>query len=406
MAKKIVLAYSGGLDTSVILKWLIDKGYDVVAYVADLGQGDDYEKVRKKALDCGAKKVYVEDLKEEFITDYIYKALKSNAIYEGRYLMGTSIARPIIAKRQVEIAKKEKTNAVSHGATGKGNDQVRFELTYLTLMPDAEIIAPWKNDEFLKQFQGRPDMLAYAQKHGIPVEATTKKPYSSDENIMHKSFEAGILEDPAAAPPADMFTKTVSPKDAPNKETDLEITFEKGVPVKVTYNGMIKTKPLEMLMFLNKVGGENGIGRVDMVENRVVGMKSRGVYETPGYTILRAAHMDLEGITMDREVMHLRDGLIPKIAELMYNGYWFAPEMDFLMAAVDESQKYVNGTVKLTLYKGNITVTGRYSKDSLYDANVASMDVHGKYDQRDAIGFIKLNALRLKAWAMKHGGKS
>jgi argininosuccinate synthase len=403
MAKKVVLAYSGGLDTSVILKWLIDKGYDVVAYVADLGQGDDYAKVKAKALRCGAKKVYVEDVKEEFVTDFVFRALKCNAIYEGRYLMGTSIARPIIAKRQIDVARREKTAVVSHGATGKGNDQVRFELTYMTLMPECEIIAPWKDEEFLRRFQGRQDMLDYAAERGIDVEATRKKPYSSDENIMHKSFEAGILEDPGAAPPADMFTKTVSPKDAPDRETNVSVTFENGAPLRVTSGGVTKTKPVDILVFLNKLGGENGVGRVDMVENRYVGMKSRGVYETPGYTILRAAHMDLEGLTMDREVMHLRDQLIPKIAELMYNGFWYAPEMDFLMAAVEESQKHVSGTVNLTLYKGNVTVDSRTSKESLYDADIASMDVHGRYNQMDAVGFIRLNALRLRTWAKRHG---
>ncbi len=405
MAKKVVLAYSGGLDTSVILKWLIDRGYDVVAYVADLGQGDDYDKVRDKALKVGAKKVYVEDLRREFVSDFVFKALKSNAIYEGRYLLGTSIARPIIAKRQIEIARKEGTNIVAHGATGKGNDQVRFELTYMTLMPGVEIIAPWKDAEFLKQFQGRKDMIEYCSKNNIPVEATTKKPYSSDENIMHKSFEAGVLEDPAAAPPKDMFTKTVSPKDAPDKETRLTVTFKEGVPVAVESGSQKKTGPVEILDFLNKVGGKNGVGRVDIVENRFVGMKSRGVYETPGYSILRTAHMDLEGLTMDREVMHLRDMLTPKISELMYNGFWYAPEMDFLMAAVEQSQRHVSGKVDITLYKGNITVDGRSSAESLYSHDIASMDVHGGYDQKDAVGFIKLNALRLKTWAVKHGKK-
>jgi argininosuccinate synthase len=405
MAKKVVLAYSGGLDTSVILKWLIDKGYEVVAYVADVGQGDDFEKVRAKALKVGAKKVYVEDLKGEFVTDFVWKALKSNAIYEGKYLLGTSIARPIIAKRQIDVCRKENCTVVSHGATGKGNDQVRFELTYLTLMPECEIIAPWKNEEFLKQFQGRQDMLDYAAKNGIQVDATKKKPYSSDENIMHKSFEAGVLEDPGAAPPKDMFTKSVSPKDAPDCETQVSITFERGVPVKVESAGVTRTKPIDMLEFLNKVGGENGIGRIDLVENRFVGMKSRGVYETPGYSILRIAHLDLEGLTMDREVMHLRDMLSPKIAELMYNGFWYAPEMDFLMAAVDESQKHVSGTVNMTLYKGNATVNSRTSKESLYDDKIASMDVHGGYNQMDAVGFIRLNALRLRQWAKKHPGK-
>jgi len=402
---KVILAYSGGLDTSVILKWLANKGYDVVAYVADLGQKEDFREIEKKALVCGATKVYVEDLKEEFVRDFVYQALKCNAIYEGRYLLGTSLARPLIAKRQIEIARKEKTNAVAHGATGKGNDQVRFELTYMALMPDAKIIAPWKDDEFLKQFQGRTDMIEYAKKHGIPIKATAKKPYSSDPNVMHISYEAGVLEDPAFRPSEEMFEMTVSPQEAPNKETRLCITFDKGTPVKVENldDKTVKTKPLEMLVYLNEVAGRNAVGRVDMVENRFVGMKSRGVYETPGYTVLRTAHMDLEGLTMDREVMHLRDSLIPKISELMYYGFWYAPEMEFLMSAVEKSQQHVSGKVCVSLYKGNCTVIGRESGESLYDEKTASMDVHGNYDQKDAIGFIKLNALRLRTWAKKHG---
>jgi argininosuccinate synthase len=401
--KKVVLAYSGGLDTSVILKWLIDKGYDVIAYIADVGQDEDYRAAREKALEIGAKKVYIEGLKSEFVTDYVYQALKCNAIYEGRYLLGTSLARPLIAKRHIEIAQKEATNVVAHGATGKGNDQVRFELTYMTLLPDVEIISPWKDGEFLSQFQGRRDMLDYVKEKGIPVEASVEKPYSIDENVMHRSCESGILEDPSLAPDEGIFKLTVAPKDAPDEETELSITFDKGVPVKVECAGAVEEEPLKILQLLNKVAGENGIGRVDVVENRFVGMKSRGVYETPGYTVLRAAHMDLEGLTLDREVMHLRDTLTPKISELIYYGLWFAPEMDFLMAAVEESQRYVTGTVKLSLYKGNVTVKGRTSPQSLYDKDVASMDVHGGYDQKDAKGFIKLNALRLKAWAIKHG---
>lgn len=401
MAKKVVLAYSGGLDTSVILKWLIDKGYEVIAYVADLGQGDDYEEVRKKALAVGASKVYVEDLREEFIRDFVFKALKSNAVYDGRYLLGTSIARPIIAKGQIEIARKEGTNIVSHGATGKGNDQVRFELTYMTLMPDVEIIAPWKIDEFLSQFEGRKDMLEYAAANKISVEATTKKPYSSDENIMHKSFEAGILEDPSAAPPEEMFTKSVSPQEAPDKSINMTVHFEAGIPVKIESDGRSIEGPVEMMEFLNTLGGANGIGRIDIVENRFVGMKSRGVYETPGYTILRQAHMDLEGLTVDREVMHLRDQMVPKVGELMYNGFWYAPEMEFLMSAIDKSQEMVTGKVDLELYKGNVTIKGRTSPYSLYDEDIASMDIHGGYDQTDADGFIRLNALRLRTWSKK-----
>ena len=401
MAKKVILAYSGGLDTSVILKWLIEKGYDVIAYVADLGQKDDYDSVKKRALEVGASKVYVEDMKEEFVRDFVFFALKSNAVYDGRYLLGTSIARPIIAKRQIEIAKNEGTNIVSHGSTGKGNDQVRFELTYMTLMPDVEIIAPWKDDGFLKAFEGRKDMLEYAKKNGIKVEATADKPYSSDENIMHKSYEAGILEDPARAPPKDMFTKTVSPKDAPDRQTKISIEFLKGIPTKAIIGGKPIEGPVEILEALNDVGGANGIGRIDIVENRCVGMKSRGVYETPGYTILRHAHMDLEGLTMDREVMSIRDSLIPKIANLMYIGYWYAPEMDFLRAAIDESQRHVEGCVDMSIYKGNVIIEGRSSPKGLYDSDIASMDIHGGYDQTDANGFIRLNALRLKTWSKR-----
>lgn len=404
MKNKVILAYSGGLDTSVILKWLANKGYEIIAYVADLGQNEDFNEIRKKALATGASKVYIEDLKEEFVRDFVYQALKSNAIYEGKYLMGTSLARPLIAKRQIEIARKEKTNIVAHGATGKGNDQVRFELTYMALMPDVKIIAPWKDQEFLNQFQGRSDMIEYAKKYGIPVKATAKKPYSSDPNVMHISYEAGVLEDPNYRPSEDMFEMTVSPKEAPDKETKLRVSFSKGVPVKVENleDNTVKTKPLEILTYLNQVAGKNGVGRIDLVENRFVGMKSRGVYETPGYTALRIEHLDLEGLTMDREVTHLRDMLTPKISELIYNGFWYTPEMEFLKAAIDKSQEHVSGSVTLALYKGNCTSIGRESKESLYDEKVASMDVHGNYDQKDATGFIRLNALRLKAWARKH----
>lgn len=394
------------MDTSVILKWLIDKGYDVVAYIADVGQNEDFGAAKKKALALGASKAYVEDLKGEFITDFIFPALKANAIYEGRYMLGTSLARPLIAKKQIEIAKKEGTNIVAHGATGKGNDQVRFELTYMTLMPDVKIVAPWRDKDFLAQFQGRQDMIKYAEKNGIPIKATAKKPYSSDPNIMHISYEAGELEDPNFRPGKDMFEMTVDPKDAPDKETKIAIEFKEGVPVKVENleDGVMKTKPLELFTYLNKLAGANGVGRMDLVENRFVGMKSRGVYETPAGTVLRAAHMDLEGMTMDREVMRLRDMLTPKIAELIYNGFWYSPEMEFLMAAVNKSQENVTGKVYLSLYKGNVMPIGRESQQSLYNPKIASMDVHGGYDQTDATGFIKLNALRLKMWASRKKG--
>lgn len=403
MKQKVVLAYSGGLDTSVILSWLINKGYEVVAFMADLGQKDDFKAAKEKALKIGASKVYVEDVKEEFVTDFIFPSIRANAVYEGRYLMGTSLARPLIAKKQMEIAAKEKAEFVSHGATGKGNDQVRFELTCMTIDPKIKIIAPWKDAEFLAKFKGRSDMIAYSQKHGIPVKATKSAPYSTDPNLMHISYEAGILEDPKLTPSEEMFEMTKSPKMAPDKETKLEIEFRKGNPVKVKNHndGTIKTKPLELFQYLNKIGGENGIGRVDMVENRFVGLKSRGVYETPAGTILHIAHRDIEGITLDREVMHLRDTLMPKFAELVYYGFWYSPEMEFLRVAFDKSQEYVNGTVFLSLYKGNCMILGRESKDSLYSQNLSSMDVLGGYDQKDALGFIKLNALRLKASSMR-----
>jgi argininosuccinate synthase len=401
--KKIILAYSGGLDTSVILKWLLDKGYEVVCYVADVGQEEDFEAAKAKALKIGASKVYVEDLKKEFVSDFIYPAIKANAIYEGKYLLGTSLARPLIAKKHIDIAKQEDTNIVAHGATGKGNDQVRFEMTYYTLMPDVEIISPWKDEEFLSQFQGRTDMIEYAKKHGIDVKASKKAPYSTDPNLMHISYEAGMLEDPMATLPEEDFEMTVSPKQAPDTEVKLVIEFKDGIPIKVEdkTNNMIKEGTLEMFTYLNKIAGENGVGRTDLVEDRFVGMKSRGIYETPAGTVLRVAHLDIEGMTMDREVMCIRDGLIPKISQLMYFGFWYAPEMELLMSMVNKSQENISGKVYLKLYKGNIMVQGRESEQSLYNEEIASMDVHGGYDQTDAIGFIKLNALRLKASAKR-----
>ena len=397
--EKVILAYSGGLDTSVILKWLIEKGYETIAFVADVGQKDNYEKVKEKALACGAAKVYVEDVKREFVTDFIFTALRGGAKYEGRYLLGTSLARPIIAKHQIEIARKEKAAYVSHGATGKGNDQVRFELTCYALEPGIKVIAPWKNSEFLAQFKGRTDLLNYAHAHNIPVEATHAAPYSTDGNLMHISYEAGVLEDPKARPPKGMFKLTVDPKDAPDKETNIAVTFKGGVPVKVKNldNNREETDPLALFVLLNEIGGKNGVGRTDMVENRYVGIKSRGVYESPGATILWAAHQDLEALTMDREVFRLKESLMPRFAELIYYGYWFSPEMEFLVNAFNKCQETVNGTVYIELYKGNVTIVGRESENSLYDQHLSSMDAEGGFDQRLSDGFIKINAMRLKA---------
>lgn len=399
MGEKLVLAYSGGLDTSVILKWLCEKGFEVIAYVANVGQQDDFDQIKKKALLTGAKKVYIEDLRKEFVTDFIFMALMGNAIYEGRYLLGTSLARPLIAKRQVEIANIENAQYVAHGATGKGNDQVRFELTYAALAPHLKIISPWKDPEFLTQFKGRTDLINYAKQKGIPIKASIEKPYSEDENLMHISHEAGMLEDPSRRTDESVFNRTVSPKDAPDHETLLEIHFKNGLPVKVVNleDGTQKQDPLELFEYLNKIGAQNGVGRVDMVENRFIGIKSRGVYETPGATILWIAHRDLEGIAMDKEVMHLRDMLIPKFSELIYNGFWFSPEMDFLLAAFKKSQEAIDGVVTVSIYKGNVMPISRYSPTSLYDQNLSSMDVEGGFDSTDSKGFINIHSIRLKA---------
>lgn len=399
MGAKVVLAYSGGLDTSVILQWLLNKGYEVICFLANVGQQEDFEKAREKALKIGASKVYLEDLREEFVTGYIFQALKANALYEGRYLLGTSLARPLIAKHQVRIAREEGAEFVAHGATGKGNDQVRFELTYAALGPSLKVISPWKDPEYLAQFRGRSDMLKYAEEHGIPVSATIKKPYSEDENLMHISHEAGILEDPASAASEDIYSRTVSPKNAPDEETRIDIEFKDGLPVRVSRHGSKEsvTGALAIFEFLNDLGRANGIGRVDMVENRFVGIKSRGIYESPGATILWAAHRDIEGIAMDKEVMHLKLMLEPKFSEYLYNGFWFAPEMDFLMAAFNQSQEAIDGTVTMSLYKGNAMAVARTSPTSLYNQELGSMDVAGGFDQTDSRGFIRLNSIRLKA---------
>lgn len=394
MSKKIVLAYSGGLDTSVAIKWLIEN-YDaeVIAFCADLGQGEDLDAIKEKAIKTGASKVYVDDLREEFIKEYIFPMLRANAIYEGTYLLGTSIARPLIAKRQIEIAIKEGADSVAHGATGKGNDQVRFELTYYALKPDINVIAPWRE----WSFDSRKSLIDYAIKQGIPVPVTKEKPYSTDRNIFHISYEGGILEDPWAEPPTDMYTMMVSPESAPDKSTYLEIDYEQGNPVGL--NGE-RLSPVELFIKLNKIAGENGIGRIDIVENRYVGIKSRGVYETPAGTVLHIAHRAIESITLDREVLHLRDTWIPKYSELIYYGYWFSPEREMLQTAIDSIQKNVTGTVRLKLYKGNCMVVGRKSPKSLYHPELATFEAEKIYRQKDAEGFIKLNALRLKVGRM------
>lgn len=388
--KKIVLAYSGGLDTSVILTWLKETYQcPVIAYAADLGQGEEVDGIKEKAFNTGAEDAIVEDLREEFVSDYVWPALRANAVYESGYLLGTSLARPLIAKRQIEIAREMGANAVSHGATGKGNDQVRFEMAYMGLEPGIKIIAPWR----IWDFKGREDLVNYANLRKIPIPITKAKPYSSDRNLLHISFEGGILEDTWAEPSEDMFVLSVSPEDAPDQAVYIEIDFKEGNPVAVDGKAM---SPADLLAHLNDLGGKNGIGRIDLVENRYVGMKSRGVYETPGGTVLRSAHQAMESITMDREVMHLRDGLVPRYAEMVYNGYWFAPEREMLQTLIDETQKNVSGTVRLKLYKGNCIVVGRKSDLSLYDSEFATFEGEDVYDQKDAEGFIRLNALRLK----------
>lgn len=396
---KVVLAYSGGLDTSVILKWLLEQGYEVFAYMADIGQKEDFEAAEKKALKIGASKVFIKDMKKEFVTDYIFPVYKANTIYEGRYLLGTAIARPIIAKHQIQIASEVGARYVSHGATGKGNDQVRFELSYYALNPKIKVIAPWKNNNFLNTFKGRTDLLGYARMHDIPTKQTASKPYSEDDNLLHISHEAGILEDPAHECEENIYSHTVSPENAPDKPVKIKIDFKDGTPVKVfnCEDNIAKTDPLELFEYLNELGRKNGIGRLDMVENRFVGIKSRGVYETPGGAILHEAHKDIEGIAMDREVMRIRDMLTAKFSELIYNGFWFSPEMDLIMAAIDKSQEVIDGQVTLKLYKGNVYPVARTSPSSLYDKELASMDIEGGYNQEDAEGFIKINAIRLMA---------
>ncbi|OGK98288.1 MAG: argininosuccinate synthase [Candidatus Rokubacteria bacterium RIFCSPHIGHO2_12_FULL_73_22] len=393
--KRVVLAYSGGLDTSVILRWLIERyGCEVVAFCADLGQGEELLPVREKALRTGAASVHVVDLRQEFVRDFIFPMLRANAVYEGAYLLGTSIARPLIARAQVEVAATEGADAVAHGATGKGNDQVRFELTYAALAPHLRVIAPWREWEL----DSRSALLEFARRHDIPVPVTVERPYSTDRNLFHISYEGGVLEDPWAEPPPKMFQLTTDPESAPDVPAQVEVEFERGDPVAV--DGA-RLDPVTLLTRLNRLGGEHGVGRVDLVENRYVGMKSRGVYETPGGTILHVARRALESLTLDREVLHLRDSLVPRYAEMIYYGFWYAPERRILQALMDECQQDVTGTVRLGLYKGHVSVAGRRSPRSLYRTDFATFEADTVYRQRDAEGFINLNALRLKIRALR-----
>lgn len=401
--KKLILAYSGGLDTSVLVHWLTCQGYEVYGLLVDLGQKvEGLDEIKEKGKKAGAVEVVVDNVQEEFVRDFVFPLIQANAVYEGTYLLGTSIARPLIAKQQIALAEKVGARAVAHGATGKGNDQVRFELTYYALKPDIRVVAPWRDPAFFEKFPGRAELIQYAEENGIPVKATTAQPWSSDENLLHISFEAGVLEDPWKKPPDNMFELSKSPKDAPDKTTELLIEFENGIPVKVNSEPL---SPALLLTILNEIGGENGIGRVDMVESRFVGMKSRGVYETPGGTILHMAHRAMESITLDRDVINLKDSLMPRFSKLVYNGFWFSPEARVLKSMIAESQKGVSGEVRLELYKGNCMVTGRRSPNSLYDEDIASMEKdEGSYDPKHATGFIHLNALPLKADKRKAEG--
>ncbi len=393
--EKVVLAYSGGLDTSVIVHWLASQGYDVIALCLDLGQKvENLDEIRQKGLKAGAVDVLIEDVRKEFVEDYVFRAIEWNAVYEGTYLLGTSLARPLISKKQIEVAERFGASTVSHGATGKGNDQVRFELGYYALNPDIKIIAPWKVPEFYQRYPGRAQLIEYAQQNGIPVKATAEQPWSTDENLMHISFESGMLEDPWQEPKEEMFELSESPKNAPDQEQILTIDFEEGLPVRL--DGQ-EFAPVDLLTELNEIGGRHGIGRVDLVESRFVGMKSRGVYETPGGSILNIAHRAMESLTLDRGVIHLKDSLMPRFSQLVYNGFWFSPEMEILLEMGRSTQKRVSGTVRLKLYRGNCMVTGRKSDNSLYDEDIATMEAdEGNYDPRDSNGFIRLNALPLR----------
>jgi argininosuccinate synthase len=396
--EKLVLAYSGGLDTSVLVHWLDQQGYEVIALCLDLGQKvEDIDAILEKGKKAGAAKVLVENVEEEFVKDYVLPSIHWNALYEGTYLLGTSLARPLISRKQIEVAEREGAVAVAHGATGKGNDQVRFELSYYALKPDIRVVAPWKIPEFYQKYPGRTELLAYAEKYGIPVKASKDQPWSSDENLMHISFESGMLEDPWQEPLQEMFELSLSPQAAPDEAQSVQIEFEKGNPVAVDGRNY---SPAKLLTHLNELGGKHGIGRIDMVESRFVGMKNRGVYETPGGTILHIAHRAMESITLNRGVINLKDSLMPRFAQLAYDGFWFSPEMEILLNMVHNTQEPVNGTVRMELYKGNCMVTGRKSPNSLYDEDMATMEAdHGAYDPKDAIGFIKLHALPLRIQA-------
>uniref|UniRef100_H3CGR7 argininosuccinate synthase n=2 Tax=Tetraodon nigroviridis TaxID=99883 RepID=H3CGR7_TETNG len=394
----VVLAYSGGLDTSCILVWLKEQGYDVITFLANVGQDEDFKAAKEKAETLGAKKVFIEDVRAEFVEDFIWPALQANAVYEDRYLLGTAIARPCIARKLVEIAVREGAQFVSHGATGKGNDQIRFELSCYALYPEVKVIAPWRISEFYKRFKGRKDLMEYAQKHGIPVPVTPKAPWSMDANLMHISFESGILENPKQHAPADLYLMTKNPEDSPNTPDVLEIEFKNGVPIKVTNvtQGVSKSSPLEIFSYLNDVGGNHGVGRIDIVENRFIGMKSRGIYETPGGTILLKAHLDIETFTMDKEVRRIKQGLGIRFSELVYNGFWYSPECEFVRHCINKSQENVEGKVQLSVFKGQVYILGRESVKSLYNEELVSMDVQGDYDPCDASGFIRINAVRLR----------
>uniref|UniRef100_A0A4W6CWY3 Argininosuccinate synthase n=3 Tax=Lates calcarifer TaxID=8187 RepID=A0A4W6CWY3_LATCA len=394
----VVLAYSGGLDTSCILVWLKEQGYDVITFLANIGQDEDFEAARKKAESLGAKKVFIEDLRAEFVEDFIWPAVQANAVYEDRYLLGTAVARPCIARRQVEIARSEGAQFVSHGATGKGNDQIRFELTCYALYPEVKIIAPWRIPEFYTRFRGRTDLMEYAQKHGIPVPVTPQAPWSMDANLMHISYESGILENPKSHAPGDLYLMTKNPEDSPNVPDVLELEFRNGVPVKVTNvkEGKSKDSPLDIFSYLNEIGGKHGVGRIDIVENRFIGMKSRGIYETPGGTILLQAHLDMETFTVDKEVRRIKQGLGIKFSELVYNGFWYSPECDFVRFCIAKSQEKVEGKVQLSVFKGQVYILGRESPKSLYNEELVSMDVQGDYNPCDASGFIRINAVRLR----------